>query len=272
MDRFLRHIAACNNARLPGERLRLRIGHSAVGWVLPPIANALAAFPSVTREPDGVTLAAEAAPSLPDIIRAIAPGRFRLRGEAFDVRAEDGTVLTTADRGALPTLGILAWGVHVNGLVRRPDGVFVWIARRAANKLLDPNKLDHIVAGGVAAGFTPRQTLLKEAEEEAAIPPELAARAVEVGRITYAMERVEGLRRDTLFCYDLDLPPEFVPHAADGEVESFELWPLQRVIETVRDTDDFKFNVNLVLLDLFLRTGLIGGDEAQRLRAALYAA
>jgi 8-oxo-dGTP pyrophosphatase MutT (NUDIX family) len=272
MDRLLRHVAACNNARLPGERLQLRIGTSAVGWILPPIADALATFPSVTRRPDSVTLAAEAAGSLPDIIRAIAPGRFRLRREEFDVRAEDGTVLTTADRGALPTLGILAWGVHVNGLMRRPGGIFVWVARRAADKLLDPSKLDHIVAGGVPAGFTPRQTLSKEAEEEAAIPPGLAARAVEVGRISYAMERFEGLRRDTLFCYDLDLPADFVPHAADGEVESFELWPLQHVFETVRDTDDFKFNVNLVLLDLFLRTGLVGGDEAQRLRAALYAA
>jgi len=37
----------------------------------------------------------------------------------------------------------------------------------------------------------------------------------------------------------------------------------------VRDTDDFKFNVNLVVIDLFLRHGLRQSDEAAVLRAAL---
>jgi hypothetical protein len=37
----------------------------------------------------------------------------------------------------------------------------------------------------------------------------------------------------------------------------------------VRDTDDFKFNVNLVLIDLFIRQGLIAGAEADSLRAEL---
>jgi hypothetical protein len=71
----------------------------------------------------------------------------------------------------------------------------------------------------------------------------------------YAMERPEGLRRDWLYCYDLILPGDFVPEPADGEVESFELWPIERVADTVRTTDDFKFNVNLVLIDLLLRLG-----------------
>ncbi len=71
------------------------------------------------------------------------------------------------------------------------------------------------------------------------------------------MERPEGLRRDWVHCYDLILPQDFMPRAADGEVEAFELWPLTRVFEAVRDTDDFKFNVNLVLIDLFIRQGLI---------------
>ena len=52
-------------------------------------------------------------------------------------------------------------------------------------------------------------------------------------------------------------------------MEAFELWPIARVLQTVRDTDDFKFNVNLVLIDLFLREGLVGGREAEELRAGL---
>ena len=258
MDDFDRHFAACNNAVLPGERLPFRVGAALVGWVRPDFARALADFAAVSAGADGVTLAADAAGELEGIARALSEaGWFRWRGEAFDVRAEPGAaVLGRVDRGALPVFGLLAEGVHVNGLVRRGGGLFVWIARRAANKALDPGKLDHLVAGGVPAGMTPWETLIKEAAEEAGIGPALAGRAVKVSEIRYAMERPEGLRRDLLHCYDLFVPDDFVPRAADGEVEEFFLWPIERAVETVRETDRFKFNVNLVLIDLFRRNGL----------------
>jgi hypothetical protein len=123
------------------------------------------------------------------------------------------------------------------------------------------------VAGGVPAGLTPWQTLLKEAAEEAAIPAKLAGQARLAGHIACAMDRPEGLRRDLLFNYDLDLPESFEPRPMDGEVDGFELWPLRRALEAVRDTDQFKFNVNLVLIDLFLHRGLIEAGLARRLRA-----
>ena len=266
---FLRHVHACNNAHLPGERLAFRIGSAQVGWVKPALADALAGFPQVRADLAGVTLTD--AGSLQSIARDLAErGFYRWRREAFDIRAEpDGPVLALLDRGALPSFGVVAVGVHVNGLVRRPDGLHVWIGRRAANKQLDPGKLDHIVAGGVPAGLTPAETLVKEAEEEAAIPASLAREARLVGHISYAMERPEGLRRDRLYCYDLAVPDDFRPQAMDGEVAAFELWPIARVMGTVRSTNDFKFNVNLVLIDLFLREGIVGGREAAELRAAL---
>jgi 8-oxo-dGTP pyrophosphatase MutT (NUDIX family) len=268
-DGYLRHVRACNNAHLPGDRLAFRIGDALVGWVKPAFAAKLAEFPQVDADSAGVTLTD--ATALPAISRRLSDaGCYRWRREDFDIRAEpDGPVLARLDRGALPSFGVMAMGVHVNGLVRRPDGIHVWIARRAANKLLDPGKLDHIVAGGVPAGLGPAETLVKEAQEEAAMPAALAGKAVSVATIGYAMERPEGLRRDRLHCYDLELPEDFRPHAADGEVEAFALWPIARVMQTVRDSDDFKFNVNLVLIDLFLREGLILGREADELRAGL---
>lgn len=260
---------ACNNAKLPGERLEFQVGDAAVGWVPARIVSALRDSPVVRCGEDRVTLCDP--PALPSLARDLAErGLYRWRGEAFDVRARpDGPVLTQIDRGAIPWFGIEAVGVHLNGLVQRPDGLHMWVARRAMDKLLDPGKLDHIVAGGVSAGFGPSETLVKEAAEEAAIPRELASQAVHVGIIGYAMERPEGLRRDWLHCYDLIVPDDFIPRAADGEVEAFELWPLGRAVEAVRDTDDFKFNVNLVLIDLFIRRGLVAGPEAASLRAGL---
>ncbi|HVZ07065.1 NUDIX hydrolase [Rhodopila sp.] len=268
-DGFTRHVRACNNARLPGERTPLWIGDGRVGWLAPAIAAALAEAASIRRRDDGLVLTDPGA--LPEIARRLAGrGLVRWRDEAFDVRADpQGPALARIDRGALPKFGIQAQGVHVNGLVTRPDGPYLWIARRAMNKALDPGKLDHIVAGGIPAGLDARETLIKEAAEEASIPPDLAARATPVGEIRYAMERDEGLRRDVLTCYDLELPAAFTPVAGDGEVEAFELWPLARAFETVRDTDAFKFNVNLVLIDLFIRRGLITGSAAAELRAGL---
>jgi Domain of unknown function (DUF4743) len=266
---FERHVRACNDVRLPGTRRAFHIGADLVGWVAPKIASALSQVPSIRHDADTVTLTDPGA--LPDIARSLSEqGIFRWRGEAFDVRStQEGPVLAQIDRGAIPSFGIQAVGVHVNGLVQRTDGLHVWVARRSRDKLLDPGKLDHIVAGGVPAGLGPWETLIKEAGEEASIPPALASTAKPVANLHYAMERPEGLRRDWLYCYDLILPPDFTPIAADGEVESFELWPLERVVEAVRTTDYFKFNVNLVLIDLFLRYGILDGNIAADLGSAL---
>lgn len=266
---LLRHVRACNNVDLPGDRIPFLITGQQVGWVTRPIASILATQPTIHATPPGIGL--RQPKDLPALGRLLADmGQCRWRGEAFDVRvAPDAPVLATIDRGAIPAFGIQAVGVHINGLVRRPDGLHVWVARRAQNKSMDPGKLDHVVAGGVPAGLSPMETVVKEAGEEASIPPDIASRAQLVGAIAYAMQRPEGLRRDWVYCYDLELPAGFVPQVSDGEVEAFELWPIERVLQTVRDTDAFKFNVNLVLIDLFLRQGLVAGDEAAELRAAL---
>lgn len=267
---FMRHVQACNNAVLPGRRVPFRIGRNTVGWLLPELRDALVRYPRIRAEAACVTLTDGAA--MPDIVAALADeGLVRLRGELFDVRAEpEGPVLATVDRGGVPVFGVRSVGIHVNGLVHKPDGLHVWVGRRSPHKRLEPNKLDHVTAGGVSAGLTPMQTLLKEAEEEASIPGELAARAVPVGLVAYVTERPEGLRRDLLHCYDLELPPGFQPVPGDDEVASFELWPIERAFEAVRDTNDFKFNVTLVLIDLFLRLAMIVGEEAAALRPALY--
>ena len=271
MQTLLRHIEACNNTTLPGGRLKLALATHHVGWVAPETVEPMLRL-GAAMAGGAVTLNASA---LPDMAAAMSKaGYCRWRGEAFDVRREarrdpPGAVLAQVDRGALPLLGLCAEGVHLNGLVERRDGLHIWLGRRAADKALDPGKLDQIVAGGVPAGLDAAQTLAKEAAEEAGLPGALAATATRHTTIHYTMQRPEGLRRDILRCYDLKLPDDFIPHPVDGEVAAFELWPAAAVLDAVRHTDDFKFNVNLVLIDLFLRHGLVAGAEAAMLRTAL---
>ncbi|WP_431267601.1 NUDIX hydrolase [Dankookia sp. P2] len=171
----------------------------------------------------------------------------------------------------MPAFGIAAQGVHVNGRVRRPDGLHLWVGWRSKSKAVAPGKLDNLVAGGIPAGMGAEETLVKEASEEASLPADLAIQARRVGRISYVMREEGGMRRDLLHCFDLDLPEEFQPRPNDDEVERFELWPVARVLDAVRDTEAVKFNVNLVLIDLFLREGLIDptGAEGIALRAGL---
>lgn len=272
-DGFMRHIRACNTATLPGKRLPFRVNGVLAGYVDPEIVPALKDM-GLTED------SASGGLSLPDPTRLESIGEelarrglYRTHNELFDVWGDDGQPpLGRIDRGALPLFGFVGVGVHLNGLVRKTDGLHLWIGRRARNKRLDPGKLDHLVAGGVPAGLTPDAAILKEAEEEASLPPDLVKRdAKKVGLLHYALERPEGLRRDRLVCYDLVLAESFQPMPADGEVEEFLLLPIGEVFRLVRDTDEFKFNVNLVLIDLFLRIGLIDpeSEEGKALRRGL---
>ncbi|MCI0754456.1 NUDIX hydrolase [Teichococcus vastitatis] len=278
MDAFRRHIEACNNLHSPAGLVPFRLGAEQVGWLEPDLARWLAFRPRDFHfDADGVSVTARMPAQrdriLADTVRDLEKaGHLRLRDEAFDVRAApDGPVLARLDRGAIPAFGVQAQGVHLNGLVRRADGVHVWLGRRSKTKSVAPGQWDNVVGGGVPAGLDAAATLIKEAAEEAGMPPELASRARPVGRVSYIMRNEEGLRRDLLHVFDLDLPESFTPVPHDDEVEHFELWPLRRALEAVRDTDDVKFNVNLVLIDLFLREGLIdpASAEGRSLRLAL---
>lgn len=268
----LRHIERCHNISLPAGRTPLTFKDDIIGWVDPSCISWLKTAPChslVHIEKDHITLSHK--DNLRDISNALVQQkRFNPFNEWFDVRSPKGDILGQIDRALIPILGVEASGVHMNGLVQKKEGLHLWVARRSPHKRLDPGKLDHLVAGGMSTGLTPDETIIKEAEEEAAIPAHLARQAKQVSRLHYAMSRPEGLRRDCLYCYDLILPESFTPRANDGEVESFHLLPIKEVFQQVWDTDDFKFNVNLVLLDLFLRLKMFNKQDAQKLAEALY--
>jgi hypothetical protein len=192
------------------------------------------------------------------------------RNETFDVAACWGEPpVFRLDRGAVPFFGVRAYGVHLNGYRRDANGhLSLWIGRRAPDKRIDPDKLDNVVAGGIGNGYGVQATLIKESQEEANLPASLAGCAIPAGAITYRMENDLGIRDDVLFVYDLEIPEHVEPRNTDGELVGFELMPVETVIERIRTTDDFKFNVNLVILDFALRHGILQPDDPEYLDVA----
>jgi 8-oxo-dGTP pyrophosphatase MutT (NUDIX family) len=267
---YLERIAYCRRWD-PAAYRPLVIDDRTLGRVSRGVAGRLAEFPEVFVVSDAEVALAPGlddfetrSQAVAEVLRELkAQGEIPLwRGEDYPVLLRWGETPTLkVERAAVPLLGTRGFGVHVNGLVRGPEGLEMWVGKRAADKQTAPGKLDHLVAGGQPFGLGVRENMIKEAGEEAGITADLAARARAVGAVSYRCERPEGLRDDVLFCYDLELPADFVPKNTDGEVESFALWPIEEVLARLRETEDFKFNVALVILDLAIRRGLIAPDD-----------
>lgn len=266
---LLRHIHACNTYDA-ARFLPLRHAGLQIGLVRRDNAETLRRFPEVFRVADGaVTVAAaggfEAVSAAVDgvVETLVAEGRIpKWRNEFFAVAPRWGRPAQfRLDRGAVPFFGVRAYGVHLNGYRRVAGGLALWIGRRAPDKMVAPDKLDNLVAGGVSWEHGSHATLVKESEEEAGIEAELIAHAVPVGAVSYRMETELGCRNDVLFIYDLDCPADFTPRNGDGELVGFTLMNAAEVVTRVRDSDDFKFNVNLVIIDFAVRHGLITADD-----------
>ncbi|MGE5148235.1 MAG: DUF4743 domain-containing protein [Candidatus Eiseniibacteriota bacterium] len=267
---FLDRIAECNTWT-PSLYRPFSVDGVALGRVRHEFAERLAGYPDVFHVADAaVTLA----PSLTSfearsraverVLRALAA-----QGVVPGWRNEDYPVAPSfaappffkMERAAFPLMGLRAYGVHLNGYVREGGRLFMWIGRRALDKHTYPGMLDNTVAGGQPFGLSLADNLVKECKEEAAIPEALARQAVPVGAITYCAEEDVGLKPDVQFCYDLELPRDFTPRNTDGEIHEFYRWPIDKVADIVRDTKEFKFNCNLVVIDFLVRHGIIPPDH-----------
>ena len=267
---YLRHLEACNRFD-PVCFLPLLLAGRRVGFVRRDNARALEAFPQIFRiASDGISFAdgldgPEAVTAALDevtdgLIRAGATDRRR--NEMFAVTdGWRGPLLFELDRAAVPFFGTRSYGVHLNGWRPGADGPDLWIGKRAKDKKIAPGQLDNLVAGGMGAGYGAWETLLKEAAEEADMPEALTVRAHAAGAIRYRTELPEGMRDDVLFLYDIETPPDFTPRNTDGEIEDFRILSARDCLRLVRETDAFKFNVNLVLIDFGLRRGLIAPED-----------
>lgn len=266
---YLRHIKACN---APAREFFLPwyIGNRVYGWIRPTFAEHLRDFPAVfdvcsdsihTRvdQPQGdlseqlgaVAQALSQAGVVPPLLNEPYPVTAGARGDA----------IASVDRVMAAYLGLRSFGQHLNGYVREGGQIMMWLGRRARDRLIFPGALDNMVAGGLPHEVPLQDNLVKECAEEAGMPADLARRAIPVGALSYNRVATHGFRPDVLYCYDIELPSGFAPRNTDGEVEEFMLLPIQQVMDIVHDTDEFKLNCNLVIIDFLVRHGLLGPDD-----------
>jgi len=273
---FVDRISHCNSYD-PARAIPLRAGAHRIGWLRRDNAEVLARHDTVFRVTENeARLLVEG--SCEEISRAVdrivdvlvAERRVpKWRNETFDVMPRWGDPpIFRLDRGAVPFFGVRAYGVHLNGYRRDGGGYALWIGKRASNKQVAPGKLDNMVAGGIGNGHNAAATLAKEAEEEAGLPAALIKQAAAAGALTYRMETSLGIRDDVMFVYDLEVPADFTPRNGDGEIAGFELMPLSAILERIRTSAAFKFNVNLVILDFAVRHGVLRPDDPEYLEVA----
>ena len=178
------------------------------------------------------------------------------RDERYAIATELGAPpLAHLERGAARYFGVRTWAAHINGVVE--DGATrMWFARRSASKAVDPGLWDNLVGGGIAAGFSVEQTVIKEAWEEAGIDEALARRARPAGTVQVVRPMFDGLQRETVYVHDLTLPETFVPDNRDGEAVEHRLVTLAEAAELVaRDggPDEVTIDASAVVLDYLLR-------------------
>ncbi|ESZ95903.1 hypothetical protein SBOR_3716 [Sclerotinia borealis F-4128] len=189
------------------------------------------------------------------------------RNELYPVYGPAHELLWSVERSASVLFGIVGYGIHMMAYVRDPEvsyGMKLWVPRRSATKPTYPSMLDNTVAGGMATGEDKLEALVRECMEEASLPEEVVRKNVKAhGVLTYihllgatAGGETGLIQPECEYLYDLELPADVVPKPNDTEVEQFYLWTVEEVQERMKN-GEFKDNCGVVLLDFFIRHGIL---------------
>jgi len=193
------------------------------------------------------------------------------RDERYSVYGLDNELLFSVERSASPLFGVVTYGIHMTCFTKSPEssyGIKIWVPRRAKTKSTYAGMLDNTVAGGIATGEEPFESLVREADEEASLPEALVReRAKACGTITYIYIREpraggeSGLiQPECQYVFDLELPGDVVPRPNDSEVEEFYLWTVEEV-QAALGRGEFKPNCSLLILDFFIRWGILNEEN-----------
>nr|POE66645.1 uncharacterized protein CFP56_72068 [Quercus suber] len=203
-------------------------------------------------------------------------GHFKVlegwRDELYPVYGPNGDLLFSVERAASALFGVVTYGCHMTAYTksRNEDGeeMKLWVPRRSPTKQTYPGLLDNTVAGGIATGESPLESVIRESQEEASLSEELVRKDIKAaGTVTYfhirdsrAGGETRLLQPECQYVYDLELAEDVIPKPSDDEVAGFELMTVEQAKEALGN-GDFKPNCAAVLIEFFIRHGLITSED-----------
>ncbi|KAF2473842.1 thiamine pyrophosphokinase-related protein-like protein [Lindgomyces ingoldianus] len=262
--------------------LRVRGHDYALGYILPSVAEIFRNLPNWELDDDdriltltGGSTAEERSELVMRTLWAMKGiGHFKVlekwRDELYPVYGKNRELLFNVERCASPLLGVVTYGVHLTAFVKKDGELKIWTPRRAKTKQTYSGLLDNAVAGGIASGEGPFESLVRECGEEASLEEELVrSKAKACGTVTYFYIRNEKaggetrlLQPECQYVYDLELPENVIPKPGDDEVEEFYLWTVGEVQDAMA-RGEFKPNCALVMLDFLIRHGVLTSENEQ---------
>ncbi|XP_073390955.1 nudix hydrolase 20, chloroplastic isoform X3 [Physcomitrium patens] len=225
LDGYWAHVERCNSNRdkrkdylpfIAGQGLH-------VGFIHPKFAEELKRFPGIfTFSGDKAkgqmvqlnrTLITEkdCTASVEGVMQILAnEGKIHSwRNEKYPVVTSFGSPsLFWLERACVPYLGTKAYHTHLNGYTIVDGEMFLWVSIRGDSKMHQdfPGKYDHLVAGGQPVNLTPKENILRYAQARANMPSDMAEKAIPVRTISYEQIDDQKMKRDVIFCYDLEVP------------------------------------------------------------------
>lgn len=253
-----------------------------LGYLLPSVVNALSAFPqyfTITKSNrtiklnstlNSIELRTEALSKIGEIWKSESKFQTLLgwRNENYTIYEPSNNVYFYLERAMCPLLGVVMYGVHINGYVKLSNGdLKLWVPRRASDKATYPGMLDNTVAGGLGYPHGPLETVYKECYEEAGLEEEYLKKNNKVkpcGAISYFYQlkpfeftsELGLVQPEIEYIYDIQMDLDKIPHPVDNESEDFKLMSLDEVKQRLVN-GEFKDNCGAVIIDFFIRHSII---------------
>jgi hypothetical protein len=112
----------------------------------------------------------------------------------------------------------MCYGAHLNGFTAPGGLAHAWISRRSRDKSIDPDKLDNLVGGRIAAGMQRRRDAAQGGWEEAGLAARAAGDLNCLGAVRVEYSVPEGCTARSSSCTTMWLAAHYKPANQDGEV------------------------------------------------------
>lgn len=195
------------------------------------------------------------------------------RDELFTIYYPTHIPYLQVERAFSPLLGIVMYGIHVNGYippeVSSTGEIQFWIPTRSKTKSTYPGMLDNTIGGGIGDNYGVLETVIKESYEEAGLESSFVeTKSKAVSTVSYVFcdtdteydKDIGLIQPEVQYIYDLEFDNATVPVPVDNEAESFQLMSYKDVLQNI-NAGNFKPNCALIIIEFLIRHGYITSEN-----------